>query len=75
MSQCNATKQPNANPYNRCPKTLPPQTCIYTTQGMLMCNAKGNEIPDMVSDIELNTHQPYYHQAIENMLMRPEKKQ
>lgn len=62
-----------SNKYNnRCPKTASTQTCIYTTQGMLMCNAKGNEVPDMAMELELNIHQPFYHQIIESVT-RPDK--
>lgn len=62
---CNSTFKPYNTPDNRCPKQFPTQTCIYTTQGLLMCNAKGNEKPDMQTDIDLNIHQPYYHQLIQ----------
>lgn len=62
---CNSTFKPYNTPDNRCPKQFPVQTCVYTTQGLLMCNAKGNEHPDMKTDIELNIHQPVYHQLIQ----------
>ncbi len=61
---CNSTFKPYNTPDNRCPKQFPSQTCIYTTQGSLLCNAKGNEVPDVKNDIELNIYQPYYHQLI-----------
>lgn len=68
--QCPLQKQKAAAPDNRCPKTFPAQTCIYTTQGLLMCNSKGNEIPDVETDIELNIYQPFYHQTLERSLQQ-----
>lgn len=53
---------------NRCPKSFPTQTCIYTAQGMMLCNAMPTlvkEVPHMQMDIELNTRQPFYHQTID----------
>lgn len=67
--QC--TKQtPTDAPHNRCPKTFPTQTCIYTTQGMIVCNSKGNEPPHVTTDIELNIHQPFYHQTLQRALQK-----
>lgn len=74
MSSCGASRSPDS-PDNRCPKTFPPQTCIYTTQGMLMCNAKGNEVPDVTTNIDLNIYQPYYHQTIQSWNQQPTTKQ
>ena len=70
MSSCEQTFKPYNTPDNRCPKQFPPQTCIYTTQGSLLCNAKGNEKPDFQNDIDLNIYQPYYHQIIDKQYKR-----
>lgn len=49
---------------NRCPKSWPTQDCIYTSQGLLICNKNGKEIPDIISDVNLNINQPFYQQTI-----------
>jgi len=49
---------------SRCPKSLPAQNCIYTSQGMLICNKNGKETPDLTADIMLNQNQPFYNQTI-----------
>ena len=49
---------------SRCPKTFPVQNCIYTAQGMMICNKDSKEIPNLTADIHLNTNQPFYSQTI-----------
>jgi hydroxylamine reductase (hybrid-cluster protein) len=52
------------NKESRCPKTFPVQNCIYTAQGLIVCNSKSKEIHNTTADIKLNINQPFYNQTI-----------
>lgn len=43
---------------------FPVQNCIYTAQGMMICNKESKEMPNLTADIHLNTNQPFYNQTI-----------
>lgn len=56
---------PNSPDKNsRCPKIFPVQNCIYTAQGLMICNSKSKEIPHTTAAINLNINQPFYNQTI-----------
>ena len=47
----------NSQTENRCPKILPTQACIYTTQGEVICNK-----PDQKTKITREI--PYYNEIL-----------